>query len=102
MPAHLLTAVKLADQLNDALEQLIELYGPAEARRVLSNAGLAMPRSQDVCQSWGGDHFSQSHRLSRRLLRDLDEYREVVWDCINLLIPKEQTTAGDAEEGGAE
>ncbi|HYH65207.1 MAG TPA: hypothetical protein VD866_10980 [Urbifossiella sp.] len=88
MPADLLAVVQLADQLRDKLDALTGKYGKAEARRVLEDAGLALPRSTDVCQAWGGDHFAQSHRLSRRLIRELDDYSEVVWESISLLVPE--------------
>ncbi|HEX4610666.1 MAG TPA: hypothetical protein VH092_20920 [Urbifossiella sp.] len=98
----LLAAVKLADALQEALEGITSLYGPQEARRVLLANELAFPRKHDVCQSGGGDHFAESHRLSRGLIRELEDYREVVWGCIELLIPDHERPAEDDTDDAAE
>lgn len=105
MPADLLAAVTLADQLFDRLKQITEKYTKAEGRRVLEAAGLTVPNPRGLDCSWSGDHFANAYRFGRQLARSVDDYSDVVWSCLFLMLPngtEEPLTAELADPAAAD
>ena len=78
-------ALAIAEQLYEAVHDILRLYGPNEAERVLKAAGLPLPGKWDICCGYDGETFKEPHAAAKKLKSGLSAFIDRVNELYYIL-----------------